>query len=150
LQIPPAITAASARSSGACFALLAQELTLDPSALEGTLQKLFGWSVGRTLPVQIDHPSGNNAALAELGAHAASLAGVVVVLPARRAPIKAIALFLQKVAAAAGAEREVLVLLTGRGKAAGFAAVTEDEIKHWQNFSAIHGLRVSLESWPAA
>ena len=83
-------------------------------------------------------------------ADAGALASVVIVTRAKRSPIKAIALFLQKIAEASGPKPELLVLLVGRRESAGFAAVGDEEAAHWQNFAAIHGLRFGIEKWSVA
>ena len=76
--------------------------------------------------------------------------GVVVLTRAKRSPIKAIALFLRKVAERAGPKTEVLVLLVGRKEADGFANVGDEEAAHWHNFAAIYGLRLGIEKWSDA
>ncbi len=149
LQVPAASEIRSARATGSSFALLAEGLTIGPEALAGALRAHFGWQLGKTLTVQVDHPSGNAAALEELAAAAPRLASIVVIIPARRAPIKAIALFLQKVVAASGG-KETLVLLFGQREGDGFALVSDEEFAHWRNFNAIHGLHLGLEKWRPA
>ncbi len=160
LEIPAAAApfAAHAARGGACLALVAADVELPAEQPAAYIGKAFGWRVMQTLPVQIDHPSGNADALAALCApigEAGSVPyrraeSVVIVVRARRAPIKAIALFLQKVADAAGAKTEVILLLVGRKDGAGFARVEDGEFAHWKNFQAIHGLRLSLEKWSPA
>jgi hypothetical protein len=71
-----------------------------------------------------------------------------VIAPAHRAPIKAIALFLRKVADTTGPGREVILLLTGRRSGGVFAAVPDADFQHWRNLIAIHQLPVSLERLP--
>jgi hypothetical protein len=146
LSIPPFAEAARPRVAGQCLVLLAEELTLDQDALAKYVGAQFGWQPSQVIAVQIDHPSGNAAALEQVAAAAANLAGIVVGIPARRAPIKAIALFLQKVVAA-GSGAETLVLLFGPRKSSGFAPVTDAEFSHWQNFNAIHHLHLGFEKW---
>ncbi len=145
---PAASSAAPPGRGGACLALVATDLVLPANQPADYLSQTCGWRVTQTLAVQIDHPSGNAEALAASARGA--LAGVVVVVRARRAPIKAIALFLQKIAASVGPKTELVVLLVGRGDGAGFARVEDDDFTHWRNFQAIHGLRLSVEKWSAA
>lgn len=150
LEIPrvPTESAAHAGRGGACLALVSTDLEMPANEPADYLARTFGWRVHQTFAVQIDHPSGNAEALA--AASGGTLVSVVVVVRARRAPIKAIALFLEKVAEHAGAKTEVVVLLAGRGEGAGFARVEDDEFTHWRNFQAIHRLRLSVEKWSAA
>lgn len=152
LEIPAAVTPATAHAArgGACLALVAADVELPAEQLADYIGKTFGWRVTQTLPAQIDHPSGNAETLAVVAGEAANCASIVVIARARRAPIKAIALFLQKIAATAGAKPEVILLLTGRRDGAGFSPVEEGELMHWRNFQAIHGLRLSLERWSPA
>ena len=148
LEIPAtaAPPAAHAARGGACLALVATDVELPAEQLADNIGKTFGWRVVKTLAVQIDHPSGNAETFAAVASEAANCASIVVIARARRAPIKAIALFLQKVAETAGVKPEVILLLVGRD----FAPVEDEEFTHWQNFQAIHGLRLSLEKWSPA
>jgi hypothetical protein len=102
-----------------------------------------------TFPVQIDHPSGNADALQALSAPENAGSAIVVIAPAHRAPIKAIALFLRKIADASGPGREVILLLTGRRTGDQFAPVPDTDFQHWRNLIAIHQLPVSLERLPS-
>jgi hypothetical protein len=102
-----------------------------------------------TFPVQIDHPSGNADALQAISAPTHAGSTIVVIAPAHRAPIKAIALFLRKVADTTGPGREVILLLTGRRTGNRFAAVPDADFQHWRNLIAIHQLPVSLERLPS-
>jgi len=84
--------------------------------------------------------------LEKIAAVAPRPAAIVIGIPARRAPIKAIALFLQKVVAASDGV-ETLVLLFGPREGDGFAPVNDEDFAHWRNFNAIHGLHLGLEKW---
>lgn len=101
-----------------------------------------------SFPVQIDHPSGNADALQGIAAPSHAGSTVVVIAPAHRAPIKAIALFLKKVTDTTGPGREVILLLTGRRTGDTFAAVPDTDFQHWRNLLAIHQLPISLERLP--
>ena len=83
-----------------------------------------------------------SAAVVAAGAERAS---IVVVARARRPPIKAIALFLGRVAETAGPGAEVILLLVGRKDGDAFARVADDDLRHWRNFQAIHRLRLDLD-----
>ena len=146
LQIPACAEGRAARIAGGALVLLAEDLTINTETLTQFLHAHYGWQLSKTLPVQIDHPSGNASALEAVGASAPRPAGIVIGIPARRAPIKAIALFLQKVVAASGGA-ETLVLLFGTRDGDGFAAVCDEDFTHWRNFNAIHGLHLGLEKW---
>ncbi len=146
LKVPAISEARTAHRAGSCLVLLAEELPIPAEALAQNLDAHYGWQLRKTVAVQIDHPSGNAAALADLVAMAPHLASIVIGIPARRAPIKAIALFLQKIAAASGGA-ETLVLLFGQREGDNFAAVSAEEFAHWRNFNAIHGLHLGIEKW---
>ncbi len=152
LEIPnaAAIPVAHAARGGACLALVAADVELPAELLADYIGRTFGWRVTSALPAHIDHPSGNAETLTVVASRAAECASIVIVARARRAPIKAIALFLQKVAETAGAKTEVILLLVGRREGAVFAPVEDEEFTHWRNFQAIHGLRLSLEKWSPA
>ncbi len=149
LEIPDASAPPTAHAArgGDCLTLTAADAEVPAEQLAAYIGAAFGWRVTQTLPVQIDHPSGNAGVLAALTGAGAS---VVIVVRARRAPIKAIALFLEKVEQTAGVKTEVILLLVGRKAGAGFARVEDEEFTHWKNFQAIHRLRVSLEKWSLA
>jgi hypothetical protein len=149
LQIPALAETRPARVAGHSLVLLAEELSIDAPLLRQSLLTNFGWQLNKTLAVQIDHPSGNETALAEVGTAASHLAGIVIGIPARRAPIKAIALFLQKVVTVS-AGTETLILLFGNCEGGTFAPVSDEEFAHWRNFNAIHGLHLELEKWGAS
>ncbi len=146
LRVPALDARPTARHAGRSLVLHAEEVAIDPAILTPALQAHYGWQLHATLPVQIDHPSGNPTALEEIAALAPRLASVVIAIPARRAPIKAIALFLQKVIAASG-KTETLILLFGHRAGDGFAPVSDEDFAHWQNFNAIHGLHLGIEKW---
>ena len=149
LEIPDQapIPAPHVARPGECIALVATDADLDETELAHYAQAKFGWHLRQTLPASIDHPSGNAAIMEALERSASGLAGVLVIARARRSPIKAIALFLQKVTAAAGTKTETVLLLIGRKEGDLRARVTEDEFGYWRNFHAINGLRLSLERW---
>jgi hypothetical protein len=132
---------------GECIALVATDADLDEKELARYAQAKFGWRLKQTLPASIDHPSGNPAIMEALERSAADLAGILVIARSKRSPIKAIAIFLQKVTAAAGSKPETILLLIGRKEGDLRARVPEDEFGYWRNFHAINGLRLSLERW---
>jgi len=150
LQIPafdePALRAPA---GGKCFGLIAEDAELTEPQLAAYVRERFGWETEPGARVQIDHPAGNADAMEALATAAPGLASVVLVARSRRAPIKAIALFLQKVAATAGPKPELLVLLVGRKSGETFAPVEDAEFQHWRNFSAIHRLHIGIEKWGA-
>jgi hypothetical protein len=149
LNVPAPSETAPTHATGGCVVLRAEELSIDDALLADSLRAHYGWQLLKTLLAQIDHPSGNAEVLAEVAATAPRLASIVVAVPARRAPIKAIALFLQKVAGASGGV-ETLVLLFGPRDGGSFAPVTDEDFAHWRSFNAIHGLHLGLEKWRPA
>ena len=92
LEVPESFTSVDHKASGVCLALIASELEMPESEVELGLSTL-GWQLSRPiLPLRIDDPSGNAAALDRIGREASSLAGIAVLVGARRTPIRAIAL----------------------------------------------------------
>jgi hypothetical protein len=150
--IPDRIIASDHRqhASGAALVLVAEDVQVEQAAVAEKLRAAFGWELKEMLPAKVAHPTGNTELLSRLASDAEKLAGVIVLMRAKRSPIRAIALFLQKLAEAIGPKRELLILLIGRKENGGFAAVAEEEAAHWHNFAAIYGLRIGLEKWSAA
>lgn len=148
LEIPPAMGTEDRRAScGDAFAMVATDVEISDDRLTRYISDKYGWSLVATHKAQIDHPSGNATALSALAERAASLVSVIVVVPVERPPIKAIAIFLDRIAKAAGTKPELILLLVGRKEATGFAAVDKENLTYWQNFVAINRCRVSLEKW---
>jgi hypothetical protein len=154
LVVPPLGTEPAVHAQGRCVVLVADGLEVSEAFLADALRSQFGWEVADVLPLAIDHPSGNEQSLASLARALPDLATVVVAVPAHRAPIKAIALSLGKVAAVAGKKTETVVLLFGRSDPSGgttggpdFAPVGNEEFANWRSFNAIHGLHLGLERW---
>lgn len=148
LEIPSAMVTEDFRaSSGEAFVMVATDIDISEDRLTRYITNKYGWSLAATHKAQIDHPSGNAAALSALAEKATSLVSVIVVVPAERPPIKAIAIFLDRVAKAAGTKPELILLLVGLKEATGFAAVDKENLTYWQNFVAINRCRVSLEKW---
>lgn len=149
LEVPGSFPTIGHQASGSCLALVANELGIEEDAVESGLRMGFGWQLSKpVLSIRIDDPGGNSAALARVEREAAALAGIAVLVGARRAPIRAIALVLRKITAATNESVEVLVLLVpDRGEDSGGPTFAE-ELGNWRNFLAIHDLRVGLERWP--
>ena len=148
LEVPESFRPVDHKASGVCLALIASELEISESEVESGVSTL-GWQLSRpTLSLRIDDPSGNVAALDRIGREASSLAGIAVLVGARRTPIRAIALMLQRIARAAGANIEVLVLLVHADAEEVIAQDVAEKLRTWRNFLAIHNLHVGLERWP--
>jgi len=148
LEVPNSFPSIDHKASGSCLALIASELEIQDDEIETGLIAGFGWRLSKpVLSVRIDDPSGNDAALDRIAREAPSLAGVAVLIGARRAPIRAIALVLRKIAEAAGEKIEVLVLLASSRETSSQESAPTEEFSTWRNFLAIHGLRVGLEKW---
>ena len=148
LKVPEPFASVDHKGSGVCLALIASELEIPESEVELGLSTL-GWQLSRPiLPLRIDDPSGNAPALGRIGREAFSLAGIAVLVGARRTPIRAIALMLQRIAQAAGANIEVLVLLVHAGTEDVSPEDISEKLGTWRNFLAIHDLHVGLERWP--
>ena len=148
LEVPESFTSVDHKTSGVCLALIASELEIPESEVELGLSTL-GWQLSRPiLPLRIDDPSGNAAALDRIVREASSLAGIAVLIGARRTPIRAIALMLQRIARAAGVNIEVLVLLVHADAEDVSPQDLTEKLRTWRNFLAIHDLQVGLERWP--
>ncbi|MCX7408538.1 MAG: DUF2868 domain-containing protein [Planctomycetales bacterium] len=147
LEIPSAAVTENRRAAcGEAFVMVATDTTISEDHLARYIRNNYGWTLAAMHKAQIDHPSGNAAVLSTFVEKAAALVAVVVVVPAERPPIKAIALFLGKIAKVK-AKSELVLLMVGRKEETGFAAVDEENLKFWQNFVAINKLHVSLEKW---
>jgi len=134
--------------SGVSVAIVAEETNVPQEQLASYIRSSYGWSLASTHFAQVDFPGGSSDLFSSLAGKNEHLAGVVVVVPARRAPIRAIAVFLQKLSAAVGTRTEVILLLLGPDN--GAAQVDTEMYKYWENFRAINGLKVSLEKWSLA
>ncbi len=149
LEVPETSPSIGHKASGRCLALVASELEIPESEIRSGLSAGFGWQLSEPiLPVRIDDPSGNPGALERIAREASSLAGVAVLIGARRAPIRAIALVLRKIAEVSGGNIEILVLLLPSGADGPGTPGLAAELGNWRNFLAIHDLRVGLEAWP--
>lgn len=120
-------------ASGPCVALVAQELALDDAALRATVQQRFGWPVQDLHRLAIDDRHASAAVLAGLPR---PLAALVIVVPASRDPIVAVALFVRAVLQAAGPGVEVLLLVT---------PTDPQRLALWQRFAQVQRLRVGVD-----
>jgi len=136
----------TSRQAGECLAVVATELALEEAAVARQVGRL-GWQLRASWPAQIDNRRESEGLFAEVRG-AEDLAGVVVVVPARRDPILAIALFLRELEGASGARGEVLVLLTGTPAGEGrFDPVDDESFAIWERFRKIQRLRLGIERW---
>ncbi|HET7867481.1 MAG TPA: DUF2868 domain-containing protein [Burkholderiaceae bacterium] len=120
--------------AGPCVALLAQELALDEAALRATVQQRFRWPVQALHRLAIDDRHASAAVLAGLPR---PLAALVIVVPASRDPIVAVALFVRAVLQAVGPGVEVLLLVT---------PCDPPRLALWQRFAQVQRLRVGVEA----
>ena len=149
LEVPGSFRSVGHKTSGSCLALVANELKIEEDAVESGLSMSFGWQLSKPmLQIRIDDPGGNSAALARIEREASALAGIAVLVGGRRAPIRAIALVLRKIAAATAEGVEVLVLLVPDREEDSGGPTFDEELRNWRNFLAIHDLRAGLERWP--
>jgi len=135
-ELAPASAATSSHVIGACVAMVAVELSLDDERLRGALRQRFGWQLAAVHRVAIDDRAASATQLAELAALHPPPVAWVVVAPASREPIVAIALFLRAVAQAAAPGSEVLLLLM---------AADAERLAIWRRFMQIQRLRVGVE-----
>lgn len=146
---PPAPVTAHEGSGAACLALVAADMAMDRGVLEVGVGRALGWRVGEAMAVKIDHPSGNPDAMAAAGGGDGERAGIVVVVPGRRSPIRAMAVCLRRLGEASGGRGESVLLVAGRSGDDGWGRATEEELRHWRRFQSANGLRWTVESWPA-
>jgi hypothetical protein len=134
---------------GSSYALIAEELELNADRVHSALSSHFGWRVVDIRKARIDNRRESAELLANLRASAPELASIVIVVPAARDPIVAVALFLKEVVAAASAGKpETLVLLTGEPAGDGFGPVSESRLEIWRRFRDIQKLPIGIERWP--
>lgn len=131
--LDPATAAAHPHASCACVALVAQELARDDAGLRAAVQQRFGWTVQDLHRLAIDD---RHASAALLAALPRPLAALVIVVPAGRDPIVAVALFVRAVLQAVGPGVEVLLLVTPSD---------EPRLGLWQRFAQVQRLRVGVE-----
>jgi hypothetical protein len=134
-------------SGGEAALLIAAEIESDNARFADYISRAFGWNPAISSAAKIDYPSGNERLLQTLEAQANQLTGVVVVIPAERPPIRAIALFLERIAQAVRPQRQIVVLLVGKVNGDSFDDVDRDTLRYWQNFVAVNNLNISLETW---
>ena len=122
---------------GSCVVLVSEEVELPEPELRSRVRERLGCAAQQLTRASIDDRHGAAALLA--GLDAADTSAIVVVVPARRDPIVAVALFLREVAGAAPAGAEVVVLLVAAG------AVDDERFAVWQRFRSIQRLSLSIE-----
>lgn len=137
---------ASVHVGGAAIALVASDAEIDALALAERLQRQYQWKLLQTHPIEIDRPHGNETLLENLRNGSDPVEVIAVVVRAKRAPIRAMALVLEEIRAAATGKSELVLVLLGRKQADAFAAVPAEDLQHWKNFSAINRLHLSVEA----
>jgi len=130
----PAAAASPSHAAGSCVALVAQELAHDDTGLRATVQQRFGWPVQDLHRLAIDD---RHAGAAVLAALPRPLAALVIVVPASRDPIVAVALFVRAVLQAAGPGTEVLLLVM---------PADPQRLALWRRFAQVQRLRVGVEA----
>jgi hypothetical protein len=127
---------------------VAKELEIREEEIEARLSTGFGWQLSKpVVPVRVDDPRGNGAALERIVREAPALAGIAVLIGERRAPIRAMAIVFRKIWEASGGNLEVLLLLANSRDAKAGEPVHAEHLKAWRNFLAIHDLHFGLERW---
>ena len=143
----PTLPSTPPPESLSCLVLAADELALDAPRAARLITSALHASTHAFFPFQLDHPSGNASAIESVAHHSSTASTVVVLAPAHRSPIKAIALTLRRITDAAGPGREVILLLVGRpsGNNDSFVPVPDATFQHWRNLQAIHHLPLTLD-----
>jgi hypothetical protein len=147
LVIPASAETPRLHPGGSAFALLSSDTEIDEGVISAYLQQHFQWKLTSVQKFEIDRPRGNHEVFAAVKDRAAEIDAIPVIVRARRPPIRAMALVLEEIRAAAGGKPELILLLLGRKNASRFAPVSPEEIEHWRNFSAINGLHIGVEAW---
>jgi hypothetical protein len=131
-----------------CFLMVSSELDIGTGFVEPFLHERFDWRVCQTINVEIDYPTGNACALTELASRTPRPTGIVVAISANRSPIKAVAVFLNKLIASSGG-CEIIVLLFGTHDGGIYSPVDPESFENWRRFNLTHGLHLGLEKWSA-
>jgi hypothetical protein len=138
-QLPAGTATAAPRSPvGDCVVLVALELSGDDDSLRASLHTRFGCVPSAWRRIALDDRAASAPALAEIAARRPLPASVLIVAPAQRDPIVAIALMLRAVAQAAAPGAELLLLLT---------AADEARLAIWRRFVQIQHLPIGVEAW---
>jgi hypothetical protein len=136
---PPGLHAA-----GDCVALVAQDLAQNPAfgehALQSALRQRFGWTLAGLHHAAIDDRAAASAQWSELAARQPRPAALVIVAPAQRDPIVAVALFLRAALQAAGPGVETLLLLVD---------ADPQRLALWRRFVQAQRLAIGVEAWGA-
>ncbi|MHA3771995.1 DUF2868 domain-containing protein [Verrucomicrobiota bacterium sgz303538] len=128
-----------------CFAVIAEELTVDEPEIRDLARRRYGWNMSAMRTGKVDNRRASTDLYAEVSAAAPSLVSVLVVVPATRDPIVAVALFLRELITAGGGKPEVIVQLVGERKDGGFGPVDDARFEIWRRFRDIQRLRIGLE-----
>ena len=128
-----------------CFVIVAEELTAGEPEIRDFTQQRYGWHMSAMRAGKVDNRRASTDLYAEVSAAAPSLVAVLVVVPATRDPIVAVALFLRELIAAGGGKPEVIVQLVGERKDGGFGPVDDARFEIWRRFRDIQRLRIGLE-----
>jgi hypothetical protein len=137
------VPAAGLHAAGPCVALVAQELALPDDTLAAAVQQRLGGTLLATHRVVIDDRAAGAAVLAGLAGQPPQPATVLVLAPAARDPIVAVALFLRAVLQAAG-HAEVLLVLSADGTQ---QAALPERVAIWQRFVQAQRLRLGVQGW---
>lgn len=138
-QLPAGGAAPAARGpQGECVVLVAQELKGDDDGLRASLHTRFGCVPSEWRRIALDDRAASAPALADIAARRPRPASVLIVAPAQRDPIVAIALLLRAVAQAAAPGAELLLLLT---------SADEARLAIWRRFVQIQRLPIGVEAW---
>lgn len=140
---------APVRRTGECIVLAAQELPLDAAATRSLVAGQYPWPVRSVHAARVDQRKDSAPLFANLAAAQNNLAAIIVIIPAERDPIVAIALFIQALEKAIGSDVELLVLLVGAPlPEGGFAPVPADRLHIWKMFRDLRALRPGIEVLP--
>jgi hypothetical protein len=132
-------TAPARRPSGDCVVLVAQELGDDDERLRASLGSRFGCAPSAWHRIALDDRSASAAALADIAARRPRPASLLIVAPADRDPIVAVALLLRAVAESAAPGADLLLLLT---------AADDARLAIWRRFVQIQRLPIGVEAMP--
>lgn len=128
-----------------CFAVIAEELSVDEPEARALVKHRYGWELRTLHTGKVDNRGASAELFAEVQAAASSLVAVLVIVPATRDPIVAVALFLRELIKAADGKPEVIVHLVGERRDGGFGPVDDARFEIWRRFRDLQRLKIGLE-----
>jgi hypothetical protein len=124
---------------GSCVVVVSEEVEMPQADVKARIGERFDCDVRQLVRASVDDRAAAAALLVDLKTAEPPPSAIVVVVPASRDPIVAVASFLRDMASAVQPGTEVIVLLTARG------LVDDERFAVWQRFKAIQRLDLVIE-----